>query len=219
MFCLPLFSLALSGCQLVPAPEPDPAPEPAPQLTELQVPDRPLVLSTSTFRALCPGPQPQPKADCPPPSQSVCPACPAGKLDGKMLVGEVELVKVSPPGITYRARIDTGATGTSVHATDVVRFERDGQRWVRFQLDNPDGDPITLEREVQHRVRIIQASVEDDKYESRYVVLLTLTIGSRSKEIEVSLSDRANMEYSILVGRDFLRNDAVVDVGQQMIAK
>ncbi len=136
-----------------------------------------------------------------------------------MLVGEVELVKVSPPGVTYRARIDTGATGTSVHATDVVRFERDGQRWVRFQLDNPDGDPITLEREVQHRVRIIQASVDDDEYERRYVVLLTLTMGSRSKEIEVSLSDRANMEYSILIGRDFLRNDAVVDVGQQMIAK
>src|SRR5690606_11410336 len=124
---------------------------------------------------------------------------------------------LDPPGVSYKARIDTGATGTSVHATNIVRFERDGQNWVRFDMDNPGGEPITVEREVVRRVRVRQ--VDLDEYSRRLVVSMAMTIGSISQQVEFSLNDRSDMEYPVLIGRNFLRNTAIVDVGQELIAK
>jgi hypothetical protein len=146
-----------------------------------------------------------------------CPVCPAAKLDGKLVIGQTERVKVSPGDITYTARIDSGAAGTSIHAVDIVRFERDGERWVRFTIDNPKGEPITLEREIERRVRIRQVELEN--FERRLVVLMTLTLGSITQQTEVSLTDRSGMEFPLLVGRNFLHNNAVVDVSQEFIAK
>lgn len=168
-------------------------------------------------------PEPEPVRECPPlPEPVKCPVCPkpaaaATQLDGKMLLGALENVTISPPGHTYRARIDTGATGSSIHAANIVQFERDGERWVRFDLASPNGEPITLERKVVRRVRVRQAELDD--FERRVVVLMNITLGSTSQQLEMSLTDRSAMEFSVLIGRNFLRNTAVVDVSQQMIAK
>lgn len=165
----------------------------------------------------CPEPEPVVAPSCPSVQVSKCPVCPTSKLDDKLLVGEVEKVKVSPPEVVYTARIDSGAAGTSLHATDITRFERDGENWVRFTIDNPDGEPITLEREVIRRVRIKQ--VELDDFERRLVVRMTLSLGSITEQVEMSLTDRSEMEYPVLIGRNFLRNTAIVDVSQEFIAK
>lgn len=167
----------------------------------------------------CPEPAPPIEPVCPPQKVPKCPVCPAAKVDGKMVVGTVEKVSLDPPGVMYTARIDSGADGTSIHATDIVPFERDGKRWVRFTLDRPDADsePITMEREVVRRVRIRQAEL--DEVERRLVVMLQLTLGSFSDSVEISLTDRSHMEYPVLIGRNILRNNAVVDVSQEMIAK
>lgn len=165
----------------------------------------------------CPEPEPVEIPACPPMKVVKCPVCPTSKLDDKLLIGEIEKVKVSPPDVVYTARIDSGAAGTSLHATNIVRFERDGEKWVRFNIDNPDGEPITLEREVLRRVRIKQVELED--FERRLVVRMTLTLGSITEQVEMSLTDRSEMEYPVLVGRNFLRNNAIVDVSQEFIAK
>jgi hypothetical protein len=209
-------TLMMAGCQApFLAQTETPAAEPPPPETPIR-PEGELMTFPREITLTCPEPEPSETIPCPAIPKIKCPACPT-HLDGKIMVGEVEQVKVTPPGIVYTARIDTGATGTSIHATDIVRFERDGERWVRFNIDNPDGDPITLEREVLHRVRVKQAEL--DGFERRLVVLLKLTMGSVSQNVEVSLADRSEMEYPLLVGRDLLRDNAVVDVGQQLIAK
>ncbi|MFA5495439.1 MAG: ATP-dependent zinc protease [Porticoccaceae bacterium] len=166
-------------------------------------------------------PEPEPAPACPPPKPVKCPVCPkpeaSGKVDGKMIVGAVESVRLSPPDMTYKARIDTGATGSSIHASDIVRFERDGESWVRFNLEAAEGESVALERKVVRSIRVRQAELEIA--ERRMVVLMTVTLGSLSQQLEMSLTDRSAMGFPVLIGRNFLRNNAIVDVSQEMIAK
>ena len=179
----------------------------------------PLPETTETEPAVvCPEPEPvEPQVCPPPPEPEPCPVCPAAKLDGKLVLGAVEYVRVNPPGAVYQARIDTGAEATSIHAGNIVRFERDGEKWVRFQLDNPNGEPHTVERQVVRVVRVREPGRAG--HERRMKVMMSLTLGPLSEQIEVALDDRSSVSHSLSIGRDFLHNNAIVDVSQKFIAK
>lgn len=152
--------------------------------------------------------QAEPAPVCPEPKP--CPVCPAAKVAKKLVLGEYERVTVGSPGVKYLARVDTGAATTSIHAREITRFERDGKRWVRFKIDDPKAkESTTLERRLVRRVRIKQAEAEDDH---RLTVMMTLSLGPITRQVEVSLSDRADMEFPVLIGRNFLLDTAVVDV-------
>lgn len=211
-------SLLVSACQTAPVTTTvESSEEPSTEVPAEATPPEPEA-EESPAVVLCPEPEPLPVLECPPiPKPKPCPVCPTDKLDGKMLIGEVEKITISPPNVTYTARIDTGATGTSIHATNIVKFERDGEDWVRFELEIPGQDNVVMEREVVRRVRVKQ--VELDEFERRLKVMLNMTIGSHSELVEFSLNDRSEMEHPILLGRNFLRNNAIVDVGQEFIAQ
>ncbi len=178
-----------------------------------------IVYSRRELVVTCPDPVPldiEPLS-CPEAPESTCPPCPEqDTLDGRMLLGGVENVHLEPPGDSFHARIDSGAAGTSIDATNIVRFERDGDAWVRFEINDPDGEPVSLERPVERQVRIRRAEI--DEVERRIVVMLNLTLGSLKEQVEFSLTDRSEMEYPVLIGRNVLRNNAVVDVSQEFIA-
>lgn len=136
-------------------------------------------------------------------------------LNGKSVFGEVEWVELSPPGKYFEARVDTGATSSSVHATDVVEFERDGKKWVRFNISHSGDEELILERRIKRFVLIRQSNLEETI--RRPVVELLITIGSIKTEAEFTLADRGQLEYPILLGREFLKDLVVVDVSQQYI--
>ncbi|OUS09538.1 hypothetical protein A9Q90_03020 [Gammaproteobacteria bacterium 54_18_T64] len=143
---------------------------------------------------------------------------PATKIADKLVIGEVESVNIKPPGQSFMARIDTGAAGTSIHANDIAAFERDGREWVRFEIDHPSMEsPMSIERPLARTVLIKQAGTETR--ERRLVVKMTVSLGSISEQIDVSLSERTTMTYPVLIGRNFLRNLAIVDVSQRLIAQ
>ena len=135
----------------------------------------------------------------------------------KPVLGEYELVTVDPPGFEFLARIDTGATSTSIHASEIIRFERDSEKWVRFQITNPvNQETVTIERELVRRVLIKQA---EDVSDRRFVVMMTLRLGDLERQIEVSLANRSNMDFPLLVGRNFLLDTALVDVSLRLTVK
>lgn len=155
---------------------------------------------------------------CPSTKPRRCPASPAAKIADKLVIGEIERATITPPDQVFMARIDTGAAGTSIHASNIVAFERDGRDWVRFQFDHPSIEtPTVIERPLARTVLIKQASSETP--ERRLVVKMTITLGSMTEQVDVSLSERATMAYPVLIGRNFLRNLAIVDVSQRLIAK
>lgn len=140
----------------------------------------------------------------------------------KVVLGRVEWAKVELLKQYLKARIDTGAKSSSIHATNTQFFERDGERWVSFQLHTHektqiDGDKPTFESPLMRTVKIKQASNEG--FDERAVIKLMVEVGSIKDEIEFTLTDRANMNYPILLGRNFLRDVAVVDVAKVFTRK
>lgn len=131
----------------------------------------------------------------------------------KLVVGEIESVRFENLGMELRARIDTGAVTSSLHATNIRRFQRDGDNWVRFTIDDPEtGEPVVLERPRSRRVRIVQVGAEDPS--TRPVVELRVTLGNSTQTAEFTLADRSALEFPVLIGRNILRDLMVVDVSK-----
>jgi hypothetical protein len=125
--------------------------------------------------------------------------------------GWVERVDLGVDGqrVRVKAKLDSGARSSSLHATDITPFERGGRRLVRFSVPGgPDGAAITLERPVTRIVRIKRHS---GPYDRRPVVTLPVCLGSAWHEVEVSLTDRSRFIYPLLLGRRALAGHALVD--------
>lgn len=142
------------------------------------------------------------------------------QLEDRQVVGGIEKVLLSPPGLVLEARIDTGAESASLDARDMQEFERDGNRWVRFNLvDRDSGEAFVIERRIVRHVRILQSTQESaGDAERRPVVEFRLTLGEVVQTAEFTLSDRSHLSFPVLIGRNVLQDLMVVDVGRTHIA-
>ncbi|MCK5769866.1 ATP-dependent zinc protease [Algiphilus sp.] len=127
--------------------------------------------------------------------------------------GWVEKSRIMAMDAEIKAKLDTGALTSSMHATDIERFERDGDEWVRFEVaveDERDGSDKreTFERPVYRNVIIRGAGGE----ERRPVVLMEVCFGSVVHEEQFSLEDRSDMIYPVLIGRRTIQHLGVIDV-------
>lgn len=157
--------------------------------------------------AVCPEP-PKPKTVTCPPAGPLMPA----SLRNKLVFGEAEMAYLETAEIKMRARIDSGAATSSLHAENIERFERDGERWVRFITRNKEGaEPIPMELPVTRRIRIKTTNESTDQ---RPVVEVNVRIGKHTERIEVSLVDRGHYEFPLLIGRNYLKGIAVIDVSR-----
>ena len=132
----------------------------------------------------------------------------------RMVVGEKENVRIVPPGFVLAARVDTGAASSSLHAENLTEFERDGKNWVRFDLGNDEVE-VSIEKPVVKYVRVFQQS--DKKGSRRPVIRLRIVIGNIKDTFEFTLADRSHLEHNMLLGRNFLTDIALVDVGRQFV--
>lgn len=138
-------------------------------------------------------------------------------LANKEVLGRSEWVGLPSIGTYLRARVDSGAQTSSLSATEITRFERDGDTWVRFKLALSDDEAVVeqirdewVEVPVIRRVRILQAAGE----ETRPVVSLLMTLGSIREQVEFTLNDRSHLGYPVLLGRRFMMDIAMIDVSE-----
>ncbi len=134
--------------------------------------------------------------------------------NGKLLpvVGWRELVHLPDLGLhALPAKIDTGARTSSLHATILERFERDGERYVRFAVDF-DRQHV---RQVCEAVHVDWRGITSSNGETqrRMIVKTQLRIGEREFRTEFSLADRSDMKFPMLIGRSALRRRFVVELG------
>lgn len=132
-------------------------------------------------------------------------------------MGFVEWVVMKDTGLRMKARLDTGAKTSSLHATDIEPFEKDDEEWVRFQLplddhndiDSPENEGIVLEFEqpVERTVKIKRKGASPQR---RYVVLMEFCIAGKVHETQFSLTDRGAFTYPALLGRRFMSDDNVL---------
>lgn len=125
------------------------------------------------------------------------------------IFGWVERVELLDGELSVKAKLDTGAATSSLDAASIERFQRDGKRWVRFVVVDPETDEsFELERRVVRNVRIVQHRGE---HQRRPVVMLDVCFGPVRKEVEFSLINRSNFIYPVLLGRSALEGTALVD--------
>ncbi len=130
---------------------------------------------------------------------------PAGARE---VVGWIEPIQLEPEGPQLTAKLDTGADSSSLGATAIEVYSADGIERVRFRIQARSDERSTVDLPLE-RIAKIKRHVEGA--ETRPVVRLRICLGNLRKEVEVNLADRSNYEQPVLIGRDFLSSDLIVD--------
>ena len=125
------------------------------------------------------------------------------------LIGRREFVSFPLLNLTnIEAKIDTGAYTCSIHCNHIeVKTENDNPVLYFQLLDNES-----------HRVDLFsQKKIKNSfgKMEERYIIKTLIYIGGKKINTTISLSDRENMRYPVLIGRRLLKGKFIVDVNQK----
>ncbi|MEZ9607876.1 ATP-dependent zinc protease [Vibrio cyclitrophicus] len=128
-------------------------------------------------------------------------------------VGHIEVVEVN--GMKFPAKLDTGADVSSMNAVNIKRFKKDGQDMVSFTYQNNQGDKQDFTKPVIDVMRI--KAKKGEKVNIRPVVEMKVKLGDLEKEVRVNLQDRSRFEYSMILGKNFLKHGAVVSSNEDYL--
>ncbi|MBQ8751307.1 MAG: ATP-dependent zinc protease [Alphaproteobacteria bacterium] len=124
------------------------------------------------------------------------------------IIGEVEPIYFLPMKSPFLARIDTGATTSSIDCSEVEYFERDGEKWVSFKLKNrKTAEEHVFEKKIERSFRVRRTG--DD--ERRKAVKMDVKMGDEVFSAVFSLADRDDFNYQGLIGRNVLTGRFIVD--------
>lgn len=124
------------------------------------------------------------------------------------IIGAVEPIYILPMKTPFSARIDTGAENSSLDVREMRPFERDGEKWVSFDLTNQQsGEKYHFEKKILKHVSIKR--INDS--EKRISVMMDVQFGGQIIKAKFTLADRSKFEYQALVGRNILTGRAIVD--------
>lgn len=135
-------------------------------------------------------------------------------ISGKQVIGPTAVVEESESDLEFPARVDTGATTSSIHVEESRVEDGAGEmtenvgKTIHFKIKNSQGETEWLRRKIAE-ISTIKTS---ERQETRYKVPITLHYKDVKKRVLVSLNDRSHMNYPVLLGRNFLQGDFVVDV-------
>lgn len=134
------------------------------------------------------------------------------------VIGWREWVRFPELGdFTVKAKVDTGARTSALHADDLEFFDRRGERWVRFTV-HPEQRTNAVEFRCQAHViedRIVKSS--NGEITHRPVVETTIAVGEACWPIELTLINRDEMGFRMLLGRTAIKNKFLVDVGHSYL--
>jgi hypothetical protein len=114
-------------------------------------------------------------------------------------------------GAIVKAKVDTGARTSSLHAFDLAESERDGQPWIEFSFHPLQRDEDTIARGAARLVDRRKVTASSGHSELRYVVETDLELDDNSFPIELTLTRRDAMGFRMLLGRRALRDHCLVD--------
>ena len=124
------------------------------------------------------------------------------------IVGGVETTYVLPMKMPFHARMDTGAETSSIDAKNIKPFERDGEKWISFDIINrKNGETHHFEKPIKRKTGIVRSQ----KSERRYVVYMKVKMGKELINSEFTLNDREKFDYQVLVGRNIINGRFVID--------
>lgn len=116
-----------------------------------------------------------------------------------------------------KAKVDTGARSSALHAFGPTIEERDGRSWVRFEIhpwQDSANDSIEVEAPVLEFRNIKSSSGTTQR---RPIIKTTFGIGGHEMPIELTLARRDEMGFRLLLGREAVRRRFLVDPGRSYL--
>ena len=121
-------------------------------------------------------------------------------FDQLSVIGLREWINLPELGMVgLRAKIDTGASTSALHASDIVPFERNGERWVRFTAHF---GTLVQRRHVCEAALVTVKTIKSSNghTQTRYVIRTQLALGDRLWPVDFTLACRKTMRYRVLLG-------------------
>lgn len=136
-------------------------------------------------------------------------------MNDKKIIGNLEICGLPALAIKeMEVRVDTGAKTSSLHVDNIEKCSINGKPAVQFDIhpDFHNVSKIVKCKAVIHDMRKIKSS--NGVSEQRYVIKTPISLGELEWEIEITLTDRRDMSYLMLLGREGLGSRFLVDPSQ-----
>lgn len=128
--------------------------------------------------------------------------------NGAKIVGGVETLYITPMQMPFQARMDTGAETSSIDVDNLRPFERDGEKWVSFDITNrKNGEKHHFEKPIKRRTSIVRVGT----HEERYVVNMSIKMGDEVIKSDFTLAKRDKFNYQVLIGRNIINGRFIID--------
>jgi hypothetical protein len=136
----------------------------------------------------------------------------------RLRIGWREWVRLPDLGVdAIKAKIDTGARTSALHAFRVEPFHRAGELWLRFELH-------PLQRSDRLKVGCEARAVDErtvrnsgGQVERRYIIETMLRLGARAWPIELALTNRDQMGFRMLLGRTALGRGVLIEPNRSFL--
>lgn len=139
-------------------------------------------------------------------------------LQNKIILGSEEWCSFPELGIpAIKARVDSGAKTSALHAINIVPFIKDGEKWVKFDI-NPIQNNLKTVIHCEALMidkRIVKSS--SGFREQRYVIQTKIALGEETWTIQMTLTNRDSMGFRMLLGREAMSGRILVDPEQKYL--
>jgi len=133
-------------------------------------------------------------------------------------IGWREWVALPDLGIeAIKAKVDTGARSSALHAFGLALFERDGTRWARFEIHPLQGITQNTVEVVAEVVAERDVRSSNGRRELRPVICTDIGLMGQRWPIEITLTNRDEMGFRMLLGRQAVRRKFLVHAGRSFL--
>ena len=133
-------------------------------------------------------------------------SCSSNRYREYVIIGAREKVSLPELGIkNFFAKVDSGAKTSSLHATSVHEYKKDGEKYIQFQTINQKTCHAKL---LEYR----EIKSSNGEVQKRAVIKTLLKLKNKVWPVEITLSERSKMKFPMLIGRSSLRDKFLIDV-------
>ncbi len=142
----------------------------------------------------------------------------------KTIIGALETIYLPSLSLAITARIDTGATTSSLHVDDYEIIQQEGKQWVRFSYHSLGQSSLGQNNHTVHEhcfplLRIKKVISSNGKAEQRPVIETDIQLANQRWKIKLTLTNREQMKYPMLLGRQAMGNKFLINPAMTFLAK
>ena len=138
----------------------------------------------------------------------------------KTVLGWREWAALPELGIDYiKVKVDTGARNSALHAYNLIPISKNGKDWVHFDIHPDQKDEATIKSCVVRLIDRRWVTNSGGTRERRFVIETPIRIGDSEWPIIITLTNRDEMGFRMLIGRSAIKGKYMVDPARSFCCK